>query len=298
MTSTGEIADPTMLVTDAGYSLGFDGTTIIALNAKGKRLKSVPPAAKKTDEYRRLEQLREFLSRHDADVAAQVQRWLLGSYPVPGAVLAAVWPDDSWRAWLTDTVVADAAQAQVPLGFLREITAIDDGARLGVVDLDGESVSVDVAAAVFPHPLQLGAELADFAEFAAELGLTPKFDQLFRQVHVKPKSLHTNDIRDFAGARFAELRHATGRARSQGFVVQGAYAVCRTVADGTRVEARLWLGEGSPDYEAELGELSWTDGERLIPISDVPPVAFSEGMRMGTLIYAGRVVGKQEGDDQ
>ena len=63
-------------------------------------------------------------------------RWLLRSLPVPRAVLAEVWADEAWRSWLTDLVVA-SDDGKVA-GFLR---AADPGG-LGVVDLDGESVTI------------------------------------------------------------------------------------------------------------------------------------------------------------
>lgn len=281
--------------TGDGYRLVLDGAVIRAYSAAGRALKSVPAKVKKTEEYRRVEQLRDFLERHDADAGEQVQAWLLGSLPVPGALLAEVWADAAWRSWLIDTVVAGPDRA--PLGFLRHVERAPSGARLGVVDLDGETVAAEVSTAVFPHPLQLGADLADYQEFSAELELAPRIDQLFRQLHVRPSGRAGSDVDDFAGGRFPQLRFLAGRARSLGFSVTGAYATCRTVADGRSVEARIWIGEGDPEMDTELGELGWIEDGAALDLSDVPAVAYSEGMRMGGLLYAGRTVDEAEGQD-
>lgn len=275
-----------------GYRLVLDGNTIKAFNSAGRALKSVPAKVKKTEEYRRVEQLREFLDRHDAEAGARVQSWLLGSLPVPGAVLAQVWADEAWRSWLIDIVVAGPERR--PLGLLRTVEPAPDGARVGVVDLEGESTHLDVASVVFPHPLQLGADLSDYQEFSAELGLTPRIDQLFRQLHQKPEAISGTEVDEFDGAQFAQLRFATGRARSLGFGVSGAYTTCRTVADGRPVEARIWIGEGDPESPTSLGELTWTENGTGLDLRDVPPVAYSEGMRMATLLYAGRTVDESE----
>ncbi|WP_349827313.1 DUF4132 domain-containing protein [Brevibacterium litoralis] len=298
--------EPTLVPTDLGYSLGLDGSTVYVVNAKGKRLKSVPAKAKKTDEYLRITQLGEFLARHDAEAGAQVQSWVLGAFPVQAAVLAAVWPDEAWRSWLVDVVVADAAAPTTPLGFLREVEAPEpaeahqdseplDSVRIGVVDLDGETVHADVTAVVFPHPLHLGEDLAEYAEFSAELGLTPRFDQLFRQVHVKPDPAPAGHaVTDFAGAHFELVRHAISRARSLGFEADTMSARCTTVAEGRVVEARLGLGEGYPDVETWLGDLEFLENGRFLDLADVPAIAWSEGMRMATLIHAARAVEETE----
>ena len=47
----------------------------------------------------------------------------------------------------------------------------------------------------------------------------------------------------------------------------------------------------NPMYETTTGDLSWVDDkQRPLAVADVPPVAYSEGMRMASLIYAKRKV--------
>ena len=50
------------------YSFRISGDTIIARNAKGRVLKTVPPKAKKTETYEKLESLRSYLHQHDVSV--------------------------------------------------------------------------------------------------------------------------------------------------------------------------------------------------------------------------------------
>ena len=46
------------------------------------------------------------------------------------------------------------------------------------------------------------------------------------------------------------------------------------------------------------GDLTWVDDkQRPLAVVDVPPVAFSEGMRMASQIYAKRKVEDSEDDD-
>jgi hypothetical protein len=64
---------------------------------------------------------------------------------------------------------------------------------------------------------------------------------------------------------------------------------------GTVTEARYWIGAEHPESETYTGQLLWVDSrERGLPLASVGPVAFSEGMRMASAIYAARVVEKKE----
>ena len=168
--------------TGTGHELAIRDGAIVARNSKGKELASVPPAARKTAAWEDLDAALSFLHTHDAEAGAEVERWLLRSLPVPRAVLAEVWPDEAWRSWLTDLVVA-ADDGKVA-GFLR---AADPGG-LGVVDLDGESVTITAERVLLPHPALL-ADLDDLREFAVELGIKQRFDQLFREVHRRPADI-------------------------------------------------------------------------------------------------------------
>ena len=88
-------AEPTWIDVTGGYALTIDDGAILARNAKGKQLKSVPAKVKKTEEYLELDNLLTWLKAHDEECGTQVETWLLRSLPVPATVIAAVWPDEA-----------------------------------------------------------------------------------------------------------------------------------------------------------------------------------------------------------
>ena len=84
---------------------------------------------------------------------------------------------------------------------------------------------------------------------------------------------------------------ATGRARTLGFQVSGGSAVTRIWEAGKLIEARFWIGSDQPEAETLTGDLTWVDGASdLVPLARLGPVAYSEGIRMASSVYAGRVV--------
>jgi hypothetical protein len=288
------------LAAAGGYEVTLEAGQIACRNPKGKMLRSVPPALREDPAVAGLRQLVEWLGRHEAQVREQVDLWMIRSLPVPAAVLARVWPDETWRAALSDLVVAvlddEGGWDPDEVGFLRDATA--DG--VGIVNLDGETVRLPAQRVAVPHPVRLN-DLDDLREFAADLGVHQSVDQLFRQTWTRPADLEpaARSVTDYAGGRFAELRHLMARAASQGYPVKGGYAVCRVFEDGRSLEARSWVGADDPYSEAETGDLVFVhpDG-RSIPLGEVGPVAWSEGMRMAAALYAGRVVEQSKEEAQ
>lgn len=290
------------LTAENGYQLAIEvgptSSQIKARNAKGKDLKSVPAAVKKTETYAQLDALLGWLVGHEKQCADQVEAWLLRSLPVPTTVIAEVWPDEAWRRQLVDLVVATDDTA----GFLRDAVRAEDSPtgrpQLGVVDLDGESATIDAEVITIPHPALL-EDLDDLREFAAELGIEQSFNQLHREVFRKPDPLPnptSTGLNDWADARFEQLRFAAGRASSAGFSIKGGYAVARVHENDRLVEASYWIGAEAPDWETWTGELSWIADGTALPLSDVGPVAWSEGVRMARHIHAGRTIEKSEED--
>ncbi|MER5339089.1 protein of unknown function [Streptomyces sp. OV198] len=283
--------------TSSGYAVTLDGAQVRCRNAAGRTLKQVPAKLRDDVEVVRLRQLAEWLERHERECRSQVDTWIVRSLPVPADLLARVWPDAAWQAALRDLVVApvdtDGTVALERAGFLRDA---DPEQGLGVVDLDGDSVRLAARTVVIPHPVLL-EDLEELREFAAELGVEQGAGQLFREVWPRP------DERDgaafewsaYAGGKFEELRHATARAGSYGYRVRGGYAVCPLVENGVAVEAAYWIGADYPEAETRTGGLEWrAAGGRRLPLREVGPVAWSEGVRMAALVYAGRVVNGED----
>ncbi|MFF2525430.1 DUF4132 domain-containing protein [Streptomyces liangshanensis] len=289
--------------TAGGYAVSLEGTRVLCRNAAGRALKQVPPKLKDDVEVVRLRQLAEWLARHEGECREQVDAWLVRSLPVPVALLARVWPDTAWQAALRDLVVApvagDGSADTARAGFLRDADPVKG---LGIVDLDGDSVwlaPAEVPSVLIPHPVLL-EDLAELREFAAELKVEQGVEQLFREVWQRPERVVGATGTDtswsaYANGKFAQLRHATGRALTLGYRVRGGQALCRLVEDGRQLEAAYWLGGDYPDAEARTGALEWRDGTgRRLPLGEVGPVAWSEGERMAALVFAGRVVESEE----
>ena len=275
----------------SGYQVRIgDRGKVQCRNAKGKVLASVPAALKEDPQVVRLRQLTEWLDRHDAACRATVDEWMVRSLPVPTALLTQVWADTSWAAALRDLVIT-AGPGEV--GFLRDA---DAERGLGVVTLDGDTVRLTPETVLVPHPVLL-EDLEELREFGAELGVEQQVQQLFRQTFVRPAVFEAGrrSVDEFSGGRFEQLNHAFSRCRTLGYPVRGGDAVYTAYENGVVVEARYWLGGDYPEGEAWTGDLRWTlaDGTAL-PLSDVGPVSWSEGMRMASAIHAGRVVAEDE----
>ncbi|GAA2985493.1 DUF4132 domain-containing protein [Actinokineospora diospyrosa] len=267
-----------------GYQVRVEGGKVKCRNAKGKVLGAVPAALKEDPQVVRLRQLVEWLDRHQGDCLSTVDTWLARSLPVPVALITRVWPDSAWVAALRDVVVVAGDE----VGFLRDA---DPERGLGVVNLDGDTVWVNPETVALPHPVLLD-DLDDLREFAAELGVEQGVQQLFRHTFARPDEPEGDSVGDYSGGRFEQVNHVLARCRTLGYPVRGGEAVCSVFEAGATVQARYWIGaEYYPEEEAWTGDLTWTrpDGT-AIPLAQVGPVAWSEGMRMAATVYAGRVV--------
>lgn len=273
------------------YEVALDGGKVVCRNAAGRRLKSVPAKLADDPAVMGLRQLAEWLERHERQCLADAERWMVRSLPVPLAVVTRVWPDPAWRAALRDLVVT-GADGQVA-GFLRDA---DPERGLGLVDLDGDTVRIAPDLVRIPHPVLLG-DLEELREFAVELGVEQRAQQLFREVWHRPAALdaESGQVEEYAGGSYKELRFLHGRAAQLGYRVRGGHAVCSVLEDGRGIEARVWVGDYDSWEETETGPLVWADpAGRVLKLSQVGPVAWSEGMRMAAALYAGRDIQDEE----
>lgn len=275
-----------------GYGLGIRDGSVVARNEKGKVLASVPKPLKDGEAFEMLAGALEFLTLHAVECRETVETWMLRSLPVPRGVLAAIWADPDWRRPLENLIV----EADGVVGILR---AIEDKG-LGVVNLDGETKWLPTATAgplSVPHPILLG-ELDDWRSLLAELAIAQGTAQLFRETFPKPAEQTGSSITEFQNGQFDLLAQANNEARKLGYRVSGGCAVCRVWENGGLVEARYYIGDGDPMYETSTGDLSWVDARQSgLTIAQVGAVAFSEGMRMASAIFAKRKIAK-EGEDE
>jgi hypothetical protein len=255
--------------------------------AAGRQLKSLPRALRDHPEVDRLRRFAEWLDRHATACVAQVDSWMVSSLPVPTGLLARVWPDEAWQSALRDLAVVGDDPDEV--GFLRGAT--EDG-ELRVVNLDGETVRLSPRTVTLPHPVLL-PDLDDIREFAAELGIVQRVEQIHRATWQRPEDLDpkATEIREFTGGSFRSRFALAARASSLGYRVSGGYSTARVRDGGRTVEAGVWIGEPYWEDTVETGSLTWHDQDgRALPLRDVGPVAWSEGMRMAAALYAGRTI--------
>ncbi|MEU5088419.1 DUF4132 domain-containing protein [Streptomyces sp. NPDC021356] len=270
------------------YEIALDQGRVVARavsepsSAAGSR--SLPAELRDRPEVIELERLAQWLERHAADCAAQVGTWVVSSLPVPTVLLARVWPDEAWRSALRDLVVVGGHPDEV--GFLRDA---DASGHLRLVAPDGGTVVVRARTVTMPHPILL-PELETLRARAGELGAVQGVEQLHRAVWHKPVGLDPDAraVTEFAGAEYSSWFRLSARATALGYKVAGQYATDRIREAGRVVTASVAIGDPYTEEQAWTGGLAWgTRHDDRMPLADVGPVAWSEGMRMAAALHAG-----------
>ena len=278
------------------YAIGLRHGKLVCRNPKGKTLAAVPKWLKESEPAESLRALSQWLAEHSLECQHTVERWMLGSFVIPTTVLQAIWDDEDWQVALRDMVVvpADAKGGcdYENTGLLRQL---DSKRGIGVVDLDGESQWHKTASFAVPHPILI-ADLEDLRELASDLEIRQVVDQLYRPIaQPTEEQKELKQVNDFTGGVFEQLNYALSHCRRLGYPVRGGYATCRIFENGQKVQARYYVGDEHPESETWTGGLVFVDeSEHAIKIGDLGPVAFSEGMRMASAIYAKRKVESSE----
>jgi hypothetical protein len=252
------------------------------------RAGAVPEEIQDRPEVRELHRFAEWLQRHAAECAAQVDSWMVSSLPVPTGLLARLWPDDAWRSALRDIVVVGDTPDEV--GFLRDA---DDSGELRLVNPNGATVRLATRTVTMPHPVLL-PRLEELRAFAAESGVVQGVEQIHRATWRKPDLLDggTKTITEFADAGYRSWFQLSARATSLGYKVSGGSVVDRIRDAGRIVTASVGMSNPYTEANAWTGALTWRDedGHRRLPLTEVGPVAWSEGMRMAAALHAGRTM--------
>ncbi|MEV2211425.1 DUF4132 domain-containing protein [Streptomyces sp. NPDC050997] len=249
------------------------------------QLSTLPADLRDRPEVIELQRFAEWLDWHAAECAAQVDNWMVSSLPVPTALLARVWPDEAWRSVLRDLVVVGEGPGEV--GFLRDA---DGSGDLRVVNLDGETVSISPRTVTMPHPILL-PDLDELRRFAVELGLVQGVEQIHRATWRIPADLDgdADEVTEFSGAVYRSWFHLSARATSLGYKVAGSEVIGRIRDTGRVFTAAVDIGNPYYEEEGHTGRLTWDDDRgRRLRLTDVGPVAWSEGMRMAAALHAGR----------
>ncbi|MBD0418273.1 DUF4132 domain-containing protein [Streptomyces sp. TRM S81-3] len=280
------------------YEVALVEGRVVARQASGAsgagQVTTLPAEIRDRPEVHELQRFAEWLQWHAAECAAQVGNWMVSSLPVPAGLLARVWPDEAWRSALRDIVVVGDGPDEV--GFLRDA---DDSGGLRVVNLDGETVRLTPRTVTMPHPVLL-PDLEELRTFVAELGVVQGVEQLHRATWHKPADVDgdARAVTEFAGAEYRSWFHLSNRATSLGYKVSGTYATDRIRDAGRIFTASVGIGDPYTEDKAWTGRLAWSDqdGHRILPLAEVGPVAWSEGMRMAAALHAGRTV-TADGDE-
>jgi len=274
------------------YEVALVEGRVVARSASGpspaEQARTLPEEIRDRPEVQELQRFAEWLERHAAECAAQVDTWMVSSLPVPSGLLARLWPDEAWRSALRDIVVVGDGPDET--GFLRDA---DDSGELRVGTLGRETVRLTPRTVTMPHPVLL-PDLEELRTFAAELGVTQGVEQIHRATWHKPAGSDgpARSVREFAGAEYRSWFHLSSRITSLGYKVSGNSAVDRILDGGRVVTASVGMSDPYAEEKAWTGSLSWSeeDGYRSLPLTEVGPVAWSEGMRMAAALHAGRTV--------
>ena len=286
-------ADDGFIGAGQGYALAIRDGRVVARNAKGQILGSVPKDLREGDVGEQLSALVEWLGAHARAAVEWTETWMLRSLPVPTAAITSVWQDDAYRASLENLVIfaarADGSIDRDRGGLLK---GSDEARGVGIVDRDGETSWIRTKTVFVPHPIVIDG-LDDWRALATELGVTQGAQQLFREVFSRSADTPSGarEVTRYEGGAFKQLSHAIGTSKSLGYRVSGGSAVMRVVEQGRTVEARYWIGDEDPMAESVTGSLVWVDDKQSqLALEEVAPVAFSEGMRMAAAIYAKRFI--------
>jgi hypothetical protein len=264
---------------DGGYSASIDGNRLSYRDQAGAKVKSLPGPLRSSTAVIAADGLATWLGGHARRCRLIVETWVLRGYAVPHALLVAVWPDRVWRQTLTDLVVTDPAGRG---GLLRAVHA--DG--VDVIDGYGATQRISGDAWRIPHPALIPA----LSSYRALLGgRTPAVAQVLRDVAVRPADLPAGHTQcgDFAGIGFGKAEKVLRRAGRYAFTIRFGHAVCPVWEDGRLVEARLYLGDDylMPSLDLDVGALTWVGSDGWdMPLEQVGPVAWSEGIRMARLL--------------
>lgn len=94
-------------------------------------------------------------------------------------------------------------------------------------------------------------------------------------------------VTEFAGAEYRSWFHLSARATSLGYRISGSRVVDRIRDAGRVFTASVGMSDPYTEEKAWTGGLSWShgDGYWSLPLHEVGPVAYSEGMRMAAALH-------------
>ncbi|GIE92104.1 DUF7737 domain-containing protein [Actinoplanes regularis] len=249
-----------------GYrvELRFDGAEpLLAVSRAGKALRSVPAVVRADASYKELREDQERLRE-------QARRMRTGLVERLVATAATLTPDELGRLRSLP-----AGAAMLPGLIWRD--------QAGTVGLLDEVDTSGPVTAVHPFDLLSAGELARWQEEIVRRRVRQPVRQVFRELYVlTPAERESVDVSQrFAGQTVTgrvAARLLSGRGWSTGHEY-GEHQATRSAGDGLTAALSADLHGYWGMGEVLIGGLRFLRDRRPIPLTEVPPVAFSEVMR-------------------
>ncbi|MEI7834089.1 MAG: DUF4132 domain-containing protein [bacterium] len=257
-----------------------------ALGPRGP-LARIPEELRQSDVYREARAAEHELQVEYRRYRGELERWMMAETPVPVG---------QFRYLLANPVFAHLAERLV----------WRDAAGVALLwagegrweDVSSAPVALDAGFTLtLAHPITLGTELKCWQSRAADIRLQQPFRQLFREIYT-PFDAAGQQCERFAGRRISPAR---------------SYAVLRAAgyAPGSGIARHEWPGgitaqicwaEGAVShdlYGAEqiadvaCGGISFTRDGEVLSLQAVPPIVFSETLRVADLLTTRAAVGEE-----
>ncbi|MDB4994521.1 MAG: hypothetical protein JWM74_1953 [Myxococcaceae bacterium] len=292
-----------------GYTVSFgeDDGEVIIQDAKGKRLKSVPPKLRKTDDYQSLMRGRKDDRARGRRARRVLEDRMISGSPISAAEVAWLVEDAAFAELLQGLVLvprggANGKQAAAQSGVL---ASWDASRGLGFLPLDYDArwtgwLDVEIA-----HPMKLG-DVTPWQDLLVDLGMQQGLVQVFREVKGVPLAQKNLTASSLLSNR--ETRSASAIERvliESGWIARRGRArrtlSLRTDAGIVGVEAWFDYGEYyMPSDSTTTGDFGFASipGNKPLKFSMVPEVLVSEAIRSLEVALAQAGATKDEDDSE
>jgi hypothetical protein len=252
---------------------------VLAVSKEGKRLKSVPAGIKKLPAFVEIKQAADELKEQASRFRRTLEQLMCDGEALPRADLAKL------------------VQIPAVAFLLANLLGIDENGQLGLIDpntlelVDGEQRWAIGEQLRLAHGLDLLAanKLAHWQQQIVTAQIVQPFKQVFRELYVPtPAELETATYSNrFAGhcvngATAYRLLQARNWSSVEGSAFK-RFPEARCQAEWNFPDVRHYLAE---DEAVTCDQLRFHRGNELLPIADVPALAFSEAMRDADLVVS------------
>ena len=252
---------------------------VLAVSKEGKRLKSVPAGIRKLPEFVAIKQAVDELKEQATRFRRTLEQLMCDGESLPRADLAKL------------------VQIPAVAFLLGNLVGIDESGQLGLIDaetlelVDGEQRCAIGKQLRLAHGLDLLAadKLAHWQQQIVAAQIVQPFKQVFRELYVPtPAELETATFSNrFAGhcvngATAYRLLQSRGWSSVEGSAYK-RFPEARCQAEWNFPDVNHYLAE---DEAVTCDQVQFHRGGELLPIAEVPALAFSEAMRDADLVVS------------